>query len=323
MQEATWRSGDREHLVLPAVWLIGIGSVFLVQQLADWPWRQAWPLWVVFGGTAMAASAIVRRRRTPEGLWGLWMPLAVIVVGLVLLASTTGSIALGIADLLPLWPLLVIGVGAWLLIGAALVRPREGAERLVVPLDGAVEASVRVRFGGGELIMGAAEPGALVSGSFIGGVVHRLGRPGSVELKPYGGSWPFGWDRPLRWHMGVTTEVPVTLRLETGANRSSIDLSGLRISHLGLSTGASETKLRLPSSGITSVKVSAGLASVMLEVPVGVAARIRSKLALGDSSVDERRFPRAGEGWASSDYDAAASKVDIDFEGGLGSLKVI
>ena len=53
---------------------------------------------------------------------------------------------------------------------------------------------------------------------------------------------------------------------------------------LDLQTGASETRVRLPkAAGMTQVKTGHGAASLTLEVPAGVAARIRTRMALGSS----------------------------------------
>ncbi|CAN5574400.1 hypothetical protein BH23CHL7_BH23CHL7_10680 [soil metagenome] len=315
---------DHERLLIPAIWLIGVGGVLLIQQLSQWSWAQAWPLWVILVGVAGVISTLVRRSRSPAGWWSIGTPLAIALAGFVLLASTTGMIATTVSQLVPLWPLAVIGLGTWFVVGALLTRPHEGQlETLSVPLDGAQRANVRLRFGGGELTVGRAEPGMLVSGRFQGGVVRRSRGPGAIDLEPYSGSFPFWWSGPLQWHVGITGEVPVDLKLETGANRSSINLEELRISHLELHTGASETRVRLPAEGTTSVKAHAGLASMTLEVPPGVAARIRSRVAIGSSSIDERRFPRVTDGWASPDFEAAANRVEVDMEGGLGELKVI
>jgi hypothetical protein len=144
-----------------------------------------------------------------------------------------------------------------------------------------------------------------------------------VELEPYIAGWPFWFDRPLRWNLGITTEVPVDLRLETGANRSSVDLTSLRVRRLEFKTGASETRLRLPASGVTTMLAEAELAGLTIEVPAGVAAHIRSAVALGSTSVDEQRFPRTGDGWESAGYDTSADRVEIEVKGGLGSVRVI
>jgi hypothetical protein len=318
----TTHTETRDRMLVAAAWLIGLGSLFLIKDLYGWGWPEAWPLFVIYVGIGASISALLTRRQSAMGIWAIWWPLAVIVVGVVLLLSTTGAIGVAPNDLLVWWPVAVIVLGLWFLVGAVLVRQDSRAETLNVPLAGVSEAEVRLRFGGGELIVGQAESGTLLSGRFEGGVVKKSRGPGRIELEPFTGSWPLWWDRPLHWQVGLTGEVPVDLRLDSGANRSTIDLSALRIRRLELHTGASETRIRLPAAGQTSVRVEAGLASVTLEVPEGVAARIRSKMGLGSTTVDERRFARSLDAWVSPDYETAANRVDIDLEGGLGSIRI-
>jgi hypothetical protein len=313
----------RDRRLILAVWLIGLGSVFVIRDVGGWSWGQAWPLWIIFVGVGSAASTLLGQRQPPASLvWSISWPVAAIVVGTVLLLSTTGNIAIDVAELISWWPMVVIAIGIWFLIGALVVRqPQLDTQTLSLPLDGAASANVRIRFGGGELDIGPAPAGVLLSGRFDGGVVHRVRGPGSIELEP-NAVWPFGWSRPLRWDVDLATEVPLDLHLETGANRSVIDLSTLRIRRLELKTGASETRMVLPAEGQTIVRAEAGVASLTLEVPTGVAARIRSKVALGETSVDTRRFPRTDDGWLSADYETAANRADIDVQGGLGSVRI-
>jgi hypothetical protein len=323
----TWNSAaseSRDRMMIAAVWIISLGTVFLVQQYFEWSWNQAWPLWVLFVGVGTLGSAIFGRARSALGIWGIWWPLAVIAVGIVLLLSTTGNLGLAPNELIAWWPVAVIAIGVWFLIGAVIARPTSGgqAEQLSIPLAGLTEAQVKLTFGGGELMVGQAEPGKLVSGTFEGGVRQRTHGVGRLELEPFMETWPM-WNRPLRWQVGLTSEIPVSLELHTGANRSSIDLSALRLRRLELHTGASDTRVRLPESGATEVRAEAGLASLTLEVPQGVAARIRSKMALGSATVDEARFPRAMDGWMSPDFDTAPDRVEIDVSGGLGSIRVV
>ena len=50
---------ERSGSLVGATWLIGLGVVFLVQRAADMPWSQAWPLFVILGGTAGFVSEFV------------------------------------------------------------------------------------------------------------------------------------------------------------------------------------------------------------------------------------------------------------------------
>jgi hypothetical protein len=46
-------------------------------------------------------------------------------------------------------------------------------------------------------------------------------------------------------------------------------------------------------------------------------------MAIGTSQVDLVRFPRAIDGYQSPDYETAANRVDIDAQGGVGTLRIV
>jgi hypothetical protein len=318
-------TGARRGSLIGATWLIGLGVVFLVQRAADLPWSQAWPLWVILVGVATLVSTIINGRFAWSGIWAFTWPVAWIVVGVVLLLSTTGTIGTGPGQLIAeYWPWLLIALGIWFVIGAVVPTGRGLTETLVLPLAGATEAGVKIQFGAGTLHARPAGPGNLVDGDFRGGVVHRLIGPGRVELEQdtrYGLPW---LERSSEWMVGLTTEVPLDLKIDAGANKSVLDLRDLKVRRLDLQTGASDTRVLLPrSAGMTMVKASHGAASLTLEVPPGVAARIKTTMAIGSTQVDETRFPRSAGGYESPDYATATNRVDIDASGGVGSLKVI
>ncbi len=314
----------RRGPLIGATWLIGIGVIFLVQRGMDWSWSRAWPMFVIVAGVAMLVGVLVRGYVGASTLWSLTWPLVWIVVGVLLLGSTTGSLQAAPGDLIAeWWPWALVVLGVWFVIGA-LVTGGHRVEALTVPLGDAKQARVQIKFGGGELVTHRAAAGALVDGSFQGGVLHRLSGPGQVDLRQdLDGGVPWS-DGRSRWDVGLTAEVPLDLRLDVGAYRGTVDLRELRIASLEIHTGASDTMLRLPrSAGVTTVRAEVGAASMTLEVPAGVAARIRTRMTLGTSQVDEARFPRVGDVYQSVDYATAANRVDIDAQGGVGAIKVV
>ena len=321
---ATVTNAQRGSIV-GATWLIGIGLVFLVQRAADLPWTQAWPLWVILVGAALVVSALVNGRWDFDGVWALTWPVVFIVVGVLLLLSTTGTLGHDVGSTVAeIWPWILIALGVWFVIGAVIPTGQGLEESLVVPLDGATEGSVRIRFGAGTLNTHGAATGHLVDGRFEGGVLHRSLGTGKVSLEQdtrYGMPW---LERSSRWDVGLPVGVPLELTVDVGASRSTLDLRQLRLRRLDLKTGASETRIVLPqSAGMTTVDVSQGAASLTIEVPAGVAARLRSRLGLGSVSVDQSRFPAVAGGYASPDYETAANRVEIHVEGGVGSLRLI
>ena len=147
--------------------------------------------------------------------------------------------------------------------------------------------------------------------------------PDTVEIGPdTGRGWPAG-GATFRWTVGLTGEKPLDLRLDTGASRASIDLSELRVRQLELQSGAAETRLRLPrAGGVTLVRTETGVASLYIEIPHGVAARIRSSMALGRVDVDQARFQRVADGWQSPDIATAPNRVELEVRGGVGSVTI-
>jgi hypothetical protein len=315
----------RTGTIVVATWLIGIGLVFLVRQLLDLPWSQAWPLFLVLVGGASIVSTLVSTGGR-VGWWrgaGLIWPLALIAVGLILLLNATGVTDIDLIGFAAdWWPLILIAVGVVLLIGSVVAGVRGHQERLAIRLDGISEAMIKLSFGAGELRVAAAPPGMLVDGEFRGGVAVRRSGTGRLELARHSDrGWLFG--ERLDWRFGISTEIPLDLEVSAGASDTELDLTESLVRSLKVSTGASSTTVRLPrAAGSTSVKAESGAASLELLVPHGVAARIRSEMVLGSTDVDERRFPRSGDLYLSPDYETAEHRVEIKVEGGVGSVTI-
>jgi hypothetical protein len=314
--------------IIGGTWLIGLGLVFLVQQAMDLAWGEAWPLFVVLAGVGTGVSSLVGlsgRRIGPWMIvWALLVPLITTAVGVLLfldLAGLAGIDAFGFLS--RWWPLLLIAIGVLVLVGAVLPRQRGVEDRISLPTAGLSAGEVVLKFGAGELEVGRGSPGTLVDGTFEGGVIRRDVGPGRVELETdVAQIWPWFGDR-IHWRVGLAPDLPITLRLEGGASKSVLDLADTLVTSLTVKTGASSTRIVLPRAvEHCAVRIEAGAAQVSVEVPAGVAARIRSQMGLGSSVIDEARFPKTGDGWASPDYDSAANRAEISIQGGVGSVRV-
>jgi len=318
-------TATRRGSIVGATWLIGLGIVFLVRQAMDWTWGEAWPLFVILAGVASFISTLVTWRPGFAGIWSFTWPVAWTLGGVVLLASTTGRLGQGPGETIEqYWPWAAVVIGVWFLIGAFVPVGHGPTEELALPLAPATDASVRIRFGAGVLSARAAAAGNFLDGTFEGGVRHRADGPNRISIEQdttYGLPW---LDHGSHWDVGLTAEVPLDLRFDTGASRATLDLRDLRLRSLDLHIGASETRILLPrAAGATTVRAGSGAASLTMEVPAGVAARIRSRMGLGSNQIDQARFPRVADGYESPDYGTAANRIDIDVSGGVGSVRVI
>ncbi|MGZ6343278.1 MAG: LiaF transmembrane domain-containing protein [Candidatus Limnocylindrales bacterium] len=257
-------------------------------------------------------------------IWPLAWGVILIGIGLLFLADTMSSGRFDAGEAFARWwPLILLVLGGAILLEA--VWPgRPEVRSLALDLAGAERATVRIDFGAGRLRIGRAGPGRLAEGTFEGGLRYRLEGPGQLRLDPGDDAWWSWRGRGLQWQLGLSGEVPLDLELHCGASEVELDLSDLRLASLALSTGAAGARVTLPrAAGTSSARIEAGMAGVRVRVPEGVAARIRSQVALGSTSVDTRRFPPAADGgWASPDYASATNRVEISLQGGLGSLTV-
>ncbi len=251
-------------------------------------------------------------------------PLILVALGFLLLFNNLGYIQFDVWRFVTTWwPLLLIVFGLDVLLASLRnrnVKPRT----LALDLGAALQADVSINFGAGDLTVGKAASGKIVDGTFEGEVRYDARPDGRVWLKLEPLNW-WGWSpRGYRWNVGLTDAVPVKLMLDGGAANANLDLTDLKVTDLRVKTGASSTVIRLPrAAGMTTVRVNAGAASVKLIVPDGVAARIRSSMALGSNDINRQRFPLSGSDYVSPDYAAALNKIDIQFDGGVGSLAVV
>jgi len=254
--------------------------------------------------------------------WGILLVLA----GLLFLADNFGFLAVSAWTLI--FPLALITLGLSAVFGAT--RKSRPAETLAIPSAGATNARVRFAYGAGRFsVADGVAPGAIVSGSFVGGVEHSERRAGEtididLRLPSDPTRWRFpGTDGAFDWDVRLATGVPLSIRFEGGASDTRMDLTRLLVSDLDIRTGASNTEVRLPAAaGFTRVEVHAGAAGVKLTVPEGVAARITGTAGLGAIEVKTARFPKSGNAWESSDYATATNRVEIIGEVGVGEIRV-
>ena len=257
--------------------------------------------------------------------WGLLLLLA----GAVLLGNNLGYFSF---DARILWPLFIILLGVYILIGRSYSDRNYKAEEISLPLDGASEALVRIEHGAGSLrISGAAKNGDLFSGHFHNMELtsDKTGKRLTARMRPSwrgGFMWFFPWNwgsRGHEWDFSLTPDVPLTLDIDTGASDNRFDLSTIKLAKLDLDTGASSNHIILPEKGGHSrVEISSGASSMDITIPKGVAADIRVESGLADINIDQSRFPRSGKHYTSPDYETAANRIDLRLETGVSSVKI-
>jgi len=257
-----------------------------------------------------------------------WGFVLILLGGLMFMNAADIPLPGGINPMQLFWPSVLILLGV-LFIAGVFLRGSAEAEQVTIDLQGANQASLKLSHGAGRLFLGAgASPGQLLTGSFAGGVRQSVRQSGDqldvhIEARPFGFPPFFGSPQGLEWNVRLSRDIPLALRLESGASQSELDLRELRVTDLKVSTGASKTDLTLPASaGMTTVKVELGAASLDMVVPDGVAARIRAEQGVSAIEINTTRFPYSNGIYESADYSSAQNKVDILIQAGVGRVAV-
>jgi hypothetical protein len=122
--------------MIAGLWLIGIGAVLAIRELAGWSWGDAWPMLVIVAGAVDLASRITDPPRRRDA-WSLTGPIVWIAIGSFLLGATTGALGADPVDgVVQSWPWAAVALGAWLLIGSVVAgRGSTDGDTLDVPLD--------------------------------------------------------------------------------------------------------------------------------------------------------------------------------------------
>ncbi len=263
--------------------------------------------------------------RRNQLVWGVIL----LLFGALLLADALGvRLPNGNSITSLFWPVALVLAGAWVLVGVFL-RGNVETETASVDLQGATSASLKINHGAGELkLHGGAGANEIARGTFVGGLSQKATRNGDrleVHMRsakdfldlPFFGSYA-----QIDWDVALNSDIPMALNLDLGANKSTLDLRDMNITHLDLDTGASDTHLTLPSKGRFTADLDLGAASLEITLPEGLSARINASVAAGDLKVDEMRFPRNGKYYQSPEYATAANAVDMTIDAGAASVKI-
>ncbi|MBI5035222.1 MAG: hypothetical protein HZB51_32245 [Chloroflexi bacterium] len=287
-------------------------------------------------------------------------PLILITIGVLFLLANMGALPLSFWEIAArYWPLIFILIGLEIIIGRSsiigglivvvlwlaivggvlwysMTQPNafiQGGttETISQPLGDIKSATVDLNIGFARTDVAAlnSDSNDLMRGDFThGSNVHIdknynvSGTEGRLALGENGANWTFGGPSTSRWDVKLYPQIPIALRINGGVGRATLDLSALNISSLNIDAGVGSVAVTTPKSAITTMKVNGGVGSVSIIIPQGVAARIRIDRGLGGSNIEQGRFPKSGDIYQSANYATAENKIDIEVDGGLGSISI-
>lgn len=299
---------ERRHYRGGFVWpiiLIGAGIVFLLNNLG----MVGWSVW--------------------ETLLRLW-PVLLIAVGLDILVGRRfplGSALLGLL-LVVVLVLTVSGAVPQTMVASAVVVAR--TEAISEDLKGNERATVEIRFGTGNLNVNALTEGSsqLIRGSVDlspneslnknysgsnGAAHYTLESRGSLVIGPV-----LSTNNQKKWNLGLNRDVPLDLRISSGASQSILDLTGLNVTRFELNGGVGQVTVKLPVRGSYTGQIDSGVGQMIIMAPQGLAARVLIESGLG--GVDAPGFQKSGKYYTIGNYNTAENRADIKVTAGVGQI---
>ena len=262
--------------------------------------------------------------RRDQLVWGI----VLVLLGGLMLANAMGiRLPNGNSLMNIFWPVLLILLGAWILLGVFLKRTPK-TESASIDLQGASEADVTIKHGAGRFALhSGAEFNELAHGAFVGGVEYKAAKNGNrleVRMRPGTDllSFPFAAVHHLDWDVSMNPYIPTSLELNLGATESTVDLSDMKITGLKVKTGASDLRMTLPLDGRFNADFEIGAASTNLFIPDGMEARIQASLGAADLRIDQKRFPRKDGYYESARYETSRNAINIKISAGAASITI-
>lgn len=292
---------------------------------------------------------------------GLVGPVLLIGLGLLLLAQNLGLVGGDIwLNLLRMWPVILVAAGIDLLIprrsalgtfvslvlvvavfvggfwlsGARFDSARPGDTVSVsVPLGDATQAKVTFSPPVAALDLRAlTTKGALLDGTVpkagYGRVDATSSMSGTTAIVDVTASGTFIMPaigpRDETWRFGLSTAVPIELRIASGMGVVQADLTGVQVDALEVEIGLGRSVITLPAGGDFRGHVSGAIGETVVIIPEGAAVHITMTTGLGGVETPDgsRPFDLGDNEYTSPGFGAAQDRIELEIEQAIGMIVV-
>lgn len=166
-------------------------------------------------------------------------------------------------------------------------------------------------------------------------------------------TWFNGSDR-YDWNIGLNPDVPMRLNIHGGMGTARLNLRDLQVTDLRLHGGVGEvhavlpasdtgyqarveggmgeTRLEVPAHTSTMLEIRGGVGQVDVDIDSRTEVRVQAKGGIGSVSVPSRLTRISGGGgdfelgdsgiWETAGFEQAEHRVVINYEGGVGELRI-
>lgn len=260
--------------------------------------------------------------RAPGYFWGAFL----VLLGLLFLAANTGlldNVSWNVA-----WPLVLIVVGVWLLIGRVGPGGAGGIVDASEPRESLTGARLEIAVGAARIDVRSAP----LADELYRVHIDHSGPQAEVRLDRVTGTvrvsqpvtWAIGAGRRLRIEAQLSDALPWNISCNTGAGRGVFDLRSGQTAGFECKTGASRIELNLPApKGEVPIRIDGGGLQVDITRPTGTAMRVQASGGAIRLSADGLRQDGIGNReWRSQGFDSAADRYAVTVAGGATTVTV-
>lgn len=308
MEENGSKTEERESpreggLVWPLI-LIGLGVVFLLNNLGVLEWGVWWTL------------------------LRMW-PILLVAAGIDLLIGRRSRLGALVAVVL----IAALFAGAfWLVWNDVRIDRAEDGEEISYALDGASRAEVVLGPAAGSLRLAAlSEPSDLAQGTIRLGSGEDLRRTydvagGVASLALESGGVVLGPGAPgvdeRSWDLRLNRDVPLDLQIDLGVGEAEIDLAGMALEDLEVDMGVGQVVVTLPAeAGDLRATVDGAIGQIVILLPEGLGVRLQMDTALVGRQIPPG-YEQRGDVFLSPGYEDADQRIDLTVNLAIGNVTV-
>jgi|SRR5690554_2412379 len=186
-------------------------------------------------------------------------------------------------------------------------------------------ARLGVAFGGGELLINSGtRPGQWLEADLTGlpvtKVVKETGNRLDLEIKQEEtGRKLHRLEKNNVWALNLHPDLPWTLSIKTGAVKSRLNLTGIKLDGLNLASGAGDIEITLSDNGAyVPVKIEAGASNIKVRIPKNAGVQVRLRGALTHTNLPELGWLFGDKKYRSANYDSAEQCFDLELDIAVG-----
>ncbi|WP_421383738.1 toast rack family protein [Bacillus salacetis] len=123
------------------------------------------------------------------------------------------------------------------------------------------------------------------------------------------------------WDLQLNNDVPIDLRVESGASDTNLDLSGLQLTDLKVDAGVGDVEVDLSGDWKESfnVDINTGVGETTVILPESVGVQIKSEEGIGTANFDG--FTSSGNNTYVNDaFETADVQITVNVETGVGEV---